>query len=135
MTPDAAYDYVRFIGPRIQLASSQWQVVQDYYSHKVKRPGSYISMEPSTGKTVGFPVKHDLTAFDDGSEVVVTESDLDGYDDSSLVGNESLAELSLACKVQFASQAAIARLRACRFVATTRNRQGRRLEAQRALIS
>ncbi|GFS39315.1 hypothetical protein Acr_00g0062240 [Actinidia rufa] len=92
MTPDAAYDYVRFIGPRVQLApppsgryvSLLFYVVQDYYSHKVKRPGSYISMEPST--------------------------DLDGYDDSSLVGNESLAELTLACKVQFASQAAITRL-------------------------
>ncbi|XP_057498702.1 phosphatidylglycerophosphate phosphatase PTPMT1-like [Actinidia eriantha] len=101
MTLDAAYEYVRCIRPRVQLASSQWQAVQDYYSHKVKRPGSY---------TVGFSVKHDLAAFDDGSVVVVTESDLDGYDDSSLVGNESLVELSLTCRVHFASQAAIARL-------------------------
>ena len=85
------------------------QAVQDYYFHKVKRPGSYICIEPSTGEAVGL-VKHDLAAFDDGSEVVVTKSDLDGYDDSSLVGNESLAQLSLACKVQFASEAAIARL-------------------------
>ncbi|PSS24110.1 Dual specificity protein phosphatase DSP8 [Actinidia chinensis var. chinensis] len=110
MTPDAAYEYVRSIRPRVQLASSQWQAVQDYYSHKVKRPGSYMCTEPATGETVGFSVKHDLAAFDDGSVVVVTESDLDGYDDSSLVGNESLAELSLTCRVQFASQAAIARL-------------------------
>ncbi|GFY92713.1 phosphotyrosine protein phosphatases superfamily protein [Actinidia rufa] len=110
MTPDAAYEYVRSIRPRVQLASSQWQAVQDYYSHKVKRPGSYMCTEPATGETVGFSVKHDLAAFDDGSVVVVTESDLDGYDDSSLVGNETLAELSLTCRVQFASQAAIAKL-------------------------
>ncbi|KAJ6400229.1 hypothetical protein OIU84_015808 [Salix udensis] len=89
MTPKSAYEYVRSIRPRVLLASSQWQAVQDYYLLK------------------------DTAAFDDGSAVLVTESDLDGYDatcDSGFVGNDMLGELSLACKVQFASQAAIARL-------------------------
>ncbi|KAJ6320710.1 hypothetical protein OIU78_015991 [Salix suchowensis] len=75
MTPKSAYEYVRSIRPRVLLASSQWQAVQDYYL--LKNPT------------------------------------LMGYDatcDSGVVGNDMLGELSLACKVQFASQAAIARL-------------------------
>ncbi|KAJ6971895.1 dual specificity protein phosphatase DSP8 [Populus alba x Populus x berolinensis] len=47
------------------------------------------------------------------SAVLVTESDLDGYDATcafGVVGNDMLREPSLACKVQFASQAAISRL-------------------------
>ncbi|XP_028113676.1 putative dual specificity protein phosphatase DSP8 isoform X2 [Camellia sinensis] len=113
MTPDAAYVYVRSIRPRVLLALTQWQAVQNYYFHRVKKLGN-ICTKISMGKTVGFPKKQDLAVFDDGSVVVVTESDLDGYDgsyDSDLVGNsKSLAELSLACRVQFASQAAIGRL-------------------------
>ncbi|KAL6981309.1 Phosphoric monoester hydrolase [Sarracenia purpurea var. burkii] len=113
MTPDAAYEYVRSIRPRVLLASSQWLAVQDYYYIKVKKPGNIIYTKCSAGAIVCFPEKHDLSAFDDGSVVVVTESDLDGYDrrhDSGLVGNKSFPEQGLACRVQFASQAAIARL-------------------------
>ncbi|KAL7203875.1 hypothetical protein ACSBR2_017016 [Camellia fascicularis] len=113
MTPDAAYVYVRSIRPRVLLAPTQWQAVQNYYFHRVKKLGN-ICTKISMGETVGFLKKQDLAVFDDGSVVVVTESDLDGYDgsyDSDLVGNsESLAELSLACRVQFASQTAIGRL-------------------------
>uniref|UniRef100_A0A6N2NDF7 phosphatidylglycerophosphatase n=1 Tax=Salix viminalis TaxID=40686 RepID=A0A6N2NDF7_SALVM len=89
--------------------------VQDYYLLKVKKstiPGCMIIQ-----KALDLPIKEDgkqdTAAFDDGSAVLVTESDLDGYDatrDSGVVGNDMLGELSLACKVQFASQAAIARL-------------------------
>ncbi|THG16214.1 hypothetical protein TEA_008573 [Camellia sinensis var. sinensis] len=113
MTPDAAYEYVRSTRPRVLLAPAQWQAVQDYYFHKVKKPRSNVCTNDSRGKTVGFLAKHDLVDFDDSSVVVVTESDLDGYDgscESGLVGDESLAELSLVCRVQFAKQAAIARL-------------------------
>uniref|UniRef100_A0A5B6ZMZ6 phosphatidylglycerophosphatase n=1 Tax=Davidia involucrata TaxID=16924 RepID=A0A5B6ZMZ6_DAVIN len=113
MTPDAAYEYVRSIRPRVLLASSQWQAVQDFYFHRVKKTGNSVCTDSLVRKTLGFPTKHDLAAFDDGSVVVVTESDLDGYDgsrESGVVGNEMLAELSLACRVQFASQAAITRL-------------------------
>ncbi|XP_052211127.1 phosphatidylglycerophosphate phosphatase PTPMT2-like [Diospyros lotus] len=113
MAPEVAFAYVRSIRPRVLLASSQWQAVQDYYFHKVKRDESNIDTNISSEKIVGFLAKHNVASFDDASVVMVTESDLDGYDgsrDSGLVGNESLAELSLACRVQFASQAAITRL-------------------------
>ena len=64
-------------------------------------------------KTLVLLVKQDTGAFDDGSVVVVTESDLDGYDasvDTGLSAKEMLGEGSLAGRLQFASQAAISRL-------------------------
>ncbi|KAH9733359.1 phosphatidylglycerophosphate phosphatase PTPMT1 [Citrus sinensis] len=111
MAPEAAYEYVRSIRPRVLLASSQWQAVQDYYLQKVKKIGNSDCITLRT--SLPFPVDQDSESFDDGSVVVVTETDLDGYDasyDSGVAGNHRLAELSLACKVQFASQSAIARL-------------------------
>ncbi|CAH2041054.1 unnamed protein product [Thlaspi arvense] len=110
MTPHDAYAYVRSIRPRVLLASSQWQAVQNYYFRKMK-PGNACMMA-SKREIIHFPEKHDMAAFDDASVVVVTESDLDGYDgscDVDLVGNKPLTELSLVCKVQFARQAAVAR--------------------------
>ncbi|GAB2270984.1 hypothetical protein Dimus_005840 [Dionaea muscipula] len=116
MTPDAAYEYVRSIRPRVLLASSQWQAVQEYYSVMVKEPGaSFGVMTPWTpNDTLGLPSTNvDVALFDDGSVVMVTDSDLDGYNgspDSYFTGNIMLAEMSLTCKVQFASQAAVTRL-------------------------
>lgn len=92
MTPNAAYAYVKSIRPRVRLATSQWQAVQDYYQKNQKRIKEY-EFEP----------------FDDGSVVLVKESDLEGYKES-FVGNKILAEFSLVCRAQFASQAAMARL-------------------------
>ena len=66
-------------------------------------------------KTLVLPAKQDTAVFDDGSVVVVTESDLDGYDasfDAGLSAKEMLGEGSLAGRFQFAGQAAIAR-RSC----------------------
>ncbi|KAJ0603291.1 putative phosphoric monoester hydrolase [Helianthus annuus] len=96
MTPDAAYEYVKSIRPRVRLASSQWQAVQDYYYlDRVKKQPNF---EP----------------FDDAAVVLVAESDLEGYQesfDSGLTRNRNiLAELSLICRAQFASQATVARL-------------------------
>lgn len=109
MTPDAAYEYVRSIRPRVRLASSQWQAVRDYYHCRME---INFCTGSSSYKTVGFPAKLDLEPFDDGSVVLVTESDLDGYNESldSGVACNMLAELSVACRVQFASQATIARI-------------------------
>lgn len=79
----------------------------------MERPRSNTCTKNSELETSVFPLKHDLEAFDDGSIVMVTESDLVGYDathDSGLVGNDSLAELTLACRVQVARQAAITRI-------------------------
>ena len=55
----------------------------------------------------------DLIAFDDGSVVVITKSDLDGYDsslESSNVGREIWADLSVVYRVRVAGQAALARI-------------------------
>ncbi|XVE76867.1 hypothetical protein DITRI_Ditri13aG0014700 [Diplodiscus trichospermus] len=114
MTPDAAYEYVRSIRPRVLLAPAQQQAVQDYYLHKVKNNGLRgNSCCMIVKKTLVLPAKQDTEAFDDGSVVVVTESDLDGYDasfDADVSGKEMLGEGSLAGRFHFASQAAIARL-------------------------
>ncbi|PWA62996.1 phosphotyrosine protein phosphatases superfamily protein [Artemisia annua] len=95
MTPGAAYQYVKSIRPRVRLASSQWRAVQDYYYHdRVKKPSKF---EP----------------FDDAAVVFVAESDLEGYKesfDSGVARKHFLAELSVVCRAQFVSQAAIARL-------------------------
>lgn len=55
----------------------------------------------------------DLAAFDDDSLVVVTESDLDGYDsclESGAVGSEIWADLSVVYRFRVAGQAALARI-------------------------
>lgn len=97
MTPDAAYQYVRSIRPRVLLSSSQLQPVQDYYIRKLKRSQSNICERNSMVKSVDF---------DDDLAVVVTDLDLDGYDadfDSVLAGSDddSLMHMSLACRDQF----------------------------------
>ncbi|KAG4119437.1 hypothetical protein ERO13_D11G080500v2 [Gossypium hirsutum] len=114
MTPDAAYEYVRSIRPRVLLAPAQQQAVQDYYLHKVNNNGICgDSCSMIIKKTLVVPEKQDIAVFDDGSVVVVTESDLDGYDasfDTDVLSNEMLDEGSLAGRLQFASQAAMTRL-------------------------
>ncbi|OMP00717.1 hypothetical protein COLO4_12426 [Corchorus olitorius] len=114
MTPDAAYEYVRSIRPRVLLASAQRQAVEDYYLHKVKNNGTPgMSCCTIVRKPLALPATQDTAAFDDGSVVVVTESDLDGYDasfDAVVSTKDMLGEGSLAGKFQFASQAAISRL-------------------------
>ncbi|KAJ4951461.1 hypothetical protein NE237_028293 [Protea cynaroides] len=115
MTPDAAFNYVRSIRPRVLLASSQWQAVQEYYCLSVKKTcgGLGFFYNPIVKTLASSASTKDLAAFDDGSVVVITEADLEGYNenlDSSVVGNEVWAELNLVYKVQFAGQAALARL-------------------------
>nr|DAD47700.1 TPA_asm: hypothetical protein HUJ06_017637 [Nelumbo nucifera] len=116
MTPDAAYEYVRSIRRRVLLASSQWQAVQEYYRRKVKRVGrSGFWVKVPIVKTPGSTNTGDVVTFDDGSVVMITESDVEGYEEnreSNVMGNgnEIWAQLSLAYRVQFASQAAWTRL-------------------------
>ncbi|KAL6569306.1 hypothetical protein OROMI_013820 [Orobanche minor] len=113
MTPDSAYEHVRSIRPRVLLASSQWQAVQDYY-HGLRKNDTEIRVANPPQKTLSFPLKvFDMEDLDDNSLVLITESDLDGYEentDSEIAGKNILDEVNLACKVQFASQAAISRL-------------------------
>ena len=52
-------------------------------------------------------------AFDDGSVVLVTEADLEGYDpnhESGAVGSKLWTDLRLVYKIQVGGQAALARL-------------------------
>ncbi|KAJ6394235.1 hypothetical protein OIU77_023458 [Salix suchowensis] len=114
MTPDVAYKYLRSIRPRVLLASAQWKAVQEYYHLKVNTSDHNIKM---TDKLLGTPepvLLQDLVPFDDGSVVVVTEEDVEGYNkpnlESGSVGSEMWADLSVVCRVRVASQAALARI-------------------------
>lgn len=111
MTPDDAYSYVRSIRPRVLLASTQWQAVNDYYSFKVKSCGLSLRNDLKLRSLV-LPSVGNLFEFDDCSVVVVTKSDLDGYDpghEPSVGGSQILADLSVIYKVRVAGQAALAR--------------------------
>ncbi|XP_050227522.1 phosphatidylglycerophosphate phosphatase PTPMT1-like [Mercurialis annua] len=112
MTPDAAYDYVKSIRPRVLLASAQWQAVQEYYNLKVKSC-EHINRSDLILQTPKPTPLQDIMAFDDGSVVVVTESDLQGYDpnlEMGTMGGEVWADLSLVYRVGAAGQAALARI-------------------------
>lgn len=89
------------------------QAVQGYYEG-LKKPDTETCLVNSPRRILGLPAKVDLEDFDENSLVLVTESDLDGYEEfpeSGLAGrNNMLAEVNLAYRVQFASQAAISRI-------------------------
>ncbi|KAK2650777.1 hypothetical protein Ddye_018266 [Dipteronia dyeriana] len=69
MAPDTQYEYVRSIRPRVLLASSQWQAVQEYYHIKVKKTSisDYMIVE----KYLDLPAEQDEEAFDDDSVVML----------------------------------------------------------------
>ncbi|WOL14615.1 dual specificity protein phosphatase DSP8 [Canna indica] len=64
MTPMGALEYVRSRRPRVLLAPSQWQAVQEYSKHKLEFP-ALQSPKPA----------YSLTE----DEVLITEDDLEGY--------------------------------------------------------
>ncbi|XP_058008177.1 phosphatidylglycerophosphate phosphatase PTPMT1-like [Hevea brasiliensis] len=112
MTPEAAYDHVRSIRPRVLLASAQWQAVLEYYNLKLRR-SAHINTTDLILKTPRPARSQDIVAFDDGSVVIVNEADLDGYDpahESDTVRREILADLSVVYRVRVAGQAALARI-------------------------
>ncbi|KAK9058972.1 hypothetical protein SSX86_021590 [Deinandra increscens subsp. villosa] len=119
MTPNAAYEYVKSIRPRVRLAFSQWQAVQDYYY--------YLDRAKEQPK---------FEAFDDEAVVLVAESDLEGYKESfesGLTRNRNiLTELSLICRAQLASQATVARL-SCLWLGC--NNGGRKMGSKELVIS
>lgn len=121
MLPDAAYAYVKSIRPRVLLASAQWQAVQEYYHLKVKKTcgsrntwsssSSYNPMRIS--RPLSFVSSTNVFAFDDGSVVLVSEADVDGYDpnhESGAVGGNMWGDLSLVYRVRVAGQSALAKL-------------------------
>ncbi|TVU31671.1 hypothetical protein EJB05_23369 [Eragrostis curvula] len=105
MTPIEAYEHVRLRRPRVLLASAQWQAVQEFYHLRVKKTerSSYLDkpMKPPLF------LAHNVIALDDSTFVMVSESDLEGYNADALAG---LWEISLVCRVQFASKAAFSYL-------------------------
>ncbi|KAI3905204.1 hypothetical protein MKX01_017450 [Papaver californicum] len=124
MTPEDAYKYVKSIRARVLLAKTQWQVLADVRFYLVLSlfwevnmlimlwysPFSWFLKASSE-----YPASAaEVAIFDDNSVVVVTESDLAGYDvnssDCASVGNVIWAELSLVYRIQFAGQSALARL-------------------------
>ncbi|GMP95726.1 hypothetical protein CsSME_00044659 [Camellia sinensis var. sinensis] len=105
MMPEAAYSYVKSIRPRVLLAPSQWQV------NPACKPSHMITS--LILKSPKFFAARDLVAFDDGSVVMVTEEDLDGYDpshDSCAIRSKIWTDLNVVCRIRVAGQSALARL-------------------------
>ncbi|KAK6117457.1 hypothetical protein DH2020_048784 [Rehmannia glutinosa] len=124
MMPDVAYNYVKSIRPRVLLASAQWKAVQEFYHLKVKGSSS-SQMTDLLFRSPRLLAARDLFAFDDCSMVVITQSDLDGYDPektSVVVRNEIWADLKLIYQVKIVSEAALARL-SCLWVHCNRHQK------------
>ncbi|KAH0666502.1 hypothetical protein KY285_027708 [Solanum tuberosum] len=113
MTPNDAYNYVKSIRPRVLLASTQRQAVQDFYHIMVEKTYSSNPLTSMISLSSRFLARRNLLAFDDGAVVVITETDLNGYDsslDARVAGSEIWADLNLVYKVRVAGGAALARL-------------------------
>ncbi|ONK73471.1 uncharacterized protein A4U43_C04F31900 [Asparagus officinalis] len=108
MTPTSAYEHVRLRRPRVLLASSQWQAVQDYYHLLTKKTVISRCLHYPITKSPATLTTGNLVKFDENSFVVVSKSDLDGYKPNS--ESSRIWELSLVYRVQFAGQAALASL-------------------------
>lgn len=84
------------------------QAVQDYYQCRMER---CIGTKSSPDTKLSCLEMPDLEAFDDNSIVLVTKSDIEGYEmslNSDVACN--MLTLGMACRVQLTSQAVIARL-------------------------
>ncbi|CAN6288772.1 unnamed protein product [Urochloa humidicola] len=110
MTPAEAYEHVRMHRPRVLLASAQWQAVQEFYQLRVKKTGRSTCLKNPIIKPPLFLTTRNLVAFDDSAFVMVSESDLEGYNADALALNmgSGLWEISVIYRVQFASKAAFA---------------------------
>ncbi|GER25714.1 protein-tyrosine phosphatase mitochondrial 1 [Striga asiatica] len=107
MMPTTAFEYVKSIRPRVLLASSQWKAVQEFYLLVVN--GGRISSH-TINLSFRSPRSRDFFSFDDCSMVVITESDLDGYDAdnaSKFVRNSVWGDVNLVCQVRIVSEAAL----------------------------
>ncbi|CAN7061956.1 hypothetical protein IGI04_016627 [Brassica rapa subsp. trilocularis] len=123
MTPEEAYAYVRSVRPRVKLASTQWKAVLEYYNVRVLNT-TQSSLTDATSALIPRSTKQvcsgNVVVFDDGSVVVVTHSDVEGYDDDDsrrsmnvAAGNElwaAAADLSMVYRVKVVGQAALARI-------------------------
>lgn len=126
MTPADAYEYVRSKRPRVLLAASQWQAVQDYEKRKngsqtkltsqrrLTFPGRLSLQDQSPMMPICIShrlYENNLTTnirgrdicYDD-SIVLVTSADLEGYrsiEDAGLIGNHLWKELKVTYRVRF----------------------------------
>ncbi|KAK1376353.1 putative dual specificity protein phosphatase DSP8 [Heracleum sosnowskyi] len=121
MKPDDAYDYVKSIRPRVLLAPAQLQAVHEYYNLKVQKLSnpSYKKICKLNYRIESeliprrFFTTTDVFAFDDGSVVLVTSADLDGYDPNRKSGGvrrDIWGDMSVVYRVRHASQTALTRL-------------------------
>ncbi|KAH0855139.1 hypothetical protein HID58_020461 [Brassica napus] len=106
MTPEEAYAYVKSIRPRVKLATAHGSSLTDATSALIPRNVKQVC----SGNVV---------VFEDGSMVVVTHADVEGYDDDSkrsmnvagnelwvkVVGQAALARISCLCLVASRPQA------------------------------
>lgn len=109
MTPEDAYSYVRSIRPRVLLAPCQRQAVHKFYS-LITKGANMTDLDVQSPPHVRC---QDVLPFDESSVVVVTKADLDGYDpsrESSTLGTEIWADLSVVYRVRVASHAALERI-------------------------
>ena len=90
------------------ILTLKFQAVQEYYHLRVKKAMAYVPLANLPMKAPEAATSLDLVKFDDGSVVVVTESDLEDYDPS--LGGEIWANVSLVYRVRVAGKAALARI-------------------------
>ncbi|XP_047319825.1 phosphatidylglycerophosphate phosphatase PTPMT2-like [Impatiens glandulifera] len=107
MAPQSAYNYVKSIRPRVLLASAQWQAIQEFYHmHNIHHFATISRMILLSSL--------DMVAFDDGSVVIVSETDLSGYESSRELLNgwerKSWTDIRLVYEIQLAGKAALERL-------------------------
>ncbi|KAG0480679.1 hypothetical protein HPP92_011537 [Vanilla planifolia] len=93
MTPDDALEYVRLKRPRVLLAPSQWQVVQEYCKLKLEFPSlQVLNPQNSPPNDAVLTTSKHTSSQDDATthqstngtwddEVFVTEEDLIGYEE------------------------------------------------------
>ncbi|KAJ4774072.1 Dual-specificity protein-like phosphatase 1 [Rhynchospora pubera] len=106
MSPAEAFEYVRVQRPRVLLASSQWQAVQEFYSLRVLKVDNPSCMDSSIVKHhLVVPTSQNFICFDDSTFVVISQADMEGYIADStrdnLNKNSILAELSSVCRLSY----------------------------------
>lgn len=136
MTPADAYEYVRSKRPRVLLAASQWQAVQEYEKrkHASQTRLTFPVGPPLPNRSPMMPIYISHSLYEDNvttdmgnrrfcyddSIVIVTSADLEGYrsiEDAGLIGNQLWKELGVTYRVRFVAargatraSAALARL-------------------------
>ncbi|CAA7391978.1 unnamed protein product [Spirodela intermedia] len=123
MDPAGAYNYVRLRRPRVLLAASQWQAVQEFYCRRVLNPTvaaarRLLPLEESCLSSWSAAIP-----FEESSFTIVSAADLDGYDEEDGRREVWAAEVSLVYRVQFAGRAALAGL-SCFWVRRRRHLPG-----------